>query len=187
MPTPAQNSIFAAVALVAALGAGGVAVLTNLGSSACVPTTYTVDYTDNAFKVAGTTATKTLTTLANARQKLCMLNRDPQVAFTDVPLGIDGGPGSGTISAVTCSLGSATTSPDNSAIYAPALSVMQTTESYSSGGLWSGKDLATPDSNLSVVLTCKSTGGNFGSGSATTLTAGKIWITVGKMALPAGS
>ena len=141
----------------------------------CMPRTYTVSYTDAAFIVAGTTATKTLFSLTSSRVKLCGASMDPQIAFADAAL-----------SAVSCSLGSATTSPDNSAMYLPALNVMQTTESVSYGGLRGGKDLSVPDSSLAVVLTCKATGANFGSGSATALTAGKLWITVYTSTLPPG-
>jgi hypothetical protein len=155
-------------------------VLTWNGSSwtpenaGCVPTTYTVTYTDSAFHGASTTATETLFSLDSSRQKLCGAVNDPQVAFA----------GSG-ISAMTCSLGSPTSG--NSAIYLPALNMAQTTESVSQGGVFSGRDLSTPDSNLAVVLTCLATGGNFGTGGATNLTAGKAWITVYTTTLPAGN
>ena len=127
-----------------------------------------------AFQVAGLTATKTLFSLASTRVKLCGATMDPQTAFVDASL-----------SAMTCSLGSATSG--NSAIYLPSLNVMQTTVSTSLGGLFGGKDLATPDTNLAVVLTCTATGANFGTGAATNLTAGKIWITVFTTTLPPGS
>ena len=140
----------------------------------CVPTTYTATYTDSAFHVASTTATKTLFSLASSREKLCGAVIDPQVAFA----------GSG-ISGMTCSLGSATSG--NSAVYLPSLNMAQTTESVSQGGLFSGRDLAVPDSNLAVVLTCLATGGNFGTGGATHLTTGKAWITVYTTTLPAGN
>jgi hypothetical protein len=140
----------------------------------CVPTTYTVAYTDSAFQSSGTTATETLLSLTSSRQKLCGAVNDPQVAFA----------GSG-ISTITCSLGSATSG--NSGMYLPSLNMMQTPESVSQGGLFSGRDLATPDSNLAVVLTCTATGGNFGTAGATSLTAGKAWITVYTTTLPAGN
>ena len=140
----------------------------------CTSRTYTVSYTDNAFKVASMTATKTLFSLTSNRVKLCGASMDPRTAFADASL-----------SGVVCSLGSATSG--NSAIYLPALNVMQTTRAASQVGLFGGKDLATPDTNLAVVLTCTATGANFGSGSATALTAGKLWITVSTSTLPPGS
>jgi hypothetical protein len=140
----------------------------------CVPTTYTVTYTDSAFQGASTTATETLFSLASSRQKLCGAVNDPQVAFA----------GSG-ISAMTCSLGSATSG--NSGTYLPSLNMRQTSGSTSQGGLFSGRDLATPDSSLAVVLTCAATGANFGNGSTTNLSAGKAWITVYTTTLSAGN
>lgn len=137
------------------------------------PPPYTVLYTDAAFRAASTTASITLTSLLSSRQKLCGLVMDPQTSFA----------GTG-VSTMTCTIGSAT--GGNSAIYAPALSVMQNTESYSVGGLFSGRDLATPDADLDVVLTCTANT-NFGNGAATVLTAGKLWINVCKTNLPAGT
>lgn len=150
----------------------------------CIPATYTVQYSDAAFQVAGLKATETLLSLV-ARQKLCSATLDPQTAFAATAN--DAGT---SITGVTCSLGTATRNDagvDNEAVYLPALNVMQTTESVSQGGVFSGRDLATPDSNLAVVVTCTATGGNFGTGSATKLSAGKLWITVGTVTLPAGS
>ncbi len=143
-------------------------------STLCVPTTYTVSYTDNAFKAASTAATETLFSLASSRQKLCGATLDPQTAFA-----------SGSISAMTCALGSAT--GGNSSIYLSSLNMMQTTGSNSQGGLFSGRDLLSPDSSLAVVLTCTATGANFGNGSATNLSAGKAWVTVYTTTLPAGN
>ncbi len=150
----------------------------------CIPATYTVQYSDSAFQAASTLATETLLTLAS-RQKLCSATLDPQTAFAATAN--DAGT---SITGVTCSLGTATRNDagvNNSAVYLPALNVEQTTESVSQGGVFSGRDLVTPDSNLAVVVTCTATGGNFGTGSATKLSAGKLWITVGTVTLPAGS
>ena len=143
----------------------------------CTPHTYTFSYTDNALKVASMTATKTLLTFTSARVKLCGASMDPQTSFAWTST--DGG-----TPTMTCSLGTPTSG--NAAIYLPALNVMQTTESVSLGGLFNGKDLATPDSSLTVRLTCTSTGSNFGTGSATYLTAGKVWVTIYTSTLPAG-
>jgi|GEM_PF-5167918 fermentation-respiration switch protein FrsA (DUF1100 family) len=150
----------------------------------CVPATYTVQYTDTAFQGASLAVSETLFSLAS-RQKLCSATMDPQVAFAATSN--DAGT---SITAVSCSLGTATVNDagvNNSAVYLPALNVEQTTESVSQGGVFNGRDLATPDSNLNVVLRCTATGGNFGTGSATKLSAGKLWITVGTITLPAGS
>ena len=89
-----------------------------------------------------------------------------------------------TSSTVSCALGSAT--PGNSAIYLPYLNLSQTAETTSQGGLFSGRDLATPDSSQILRLTCTDVGGNFGTGAATNLTAGKVWITICPIALPVG-
>jgi hypothetical protein len=143
----------------------------------CVPKTYTVVYTDNAFKAAATTATKTLVTLPSARVKLCGASEDPRTAYawTSTDAGTP---------TMACSLGTATSG--NAAVYVPALDVMQTTESASYSGLRNGRDLSTPDTNLAVVLTCTAVGSNFGTGAATYLTAGKLWVTVYTTALPPG-
>ena len=130
----------------------------------CLATTYTISYTDAIFKGSSPTATKTLFTLGTG-QKLCGATNQPKIAFADASL-----------SAMTCSLGTATSG--NSAVYLQSLNMMQTAESVSQGGIFSGTDLATPDSNLTVMLTCLATGGSFGTGPSTNLTAGKAWITV---------
>jgi len=85
---------------------------------------------------------------------------------------------------MTCSLGSAT--PGNTAIYVPALSVLQDARSISAAGIVNGRDLDTPDADLSLVLTCQATGTTFGTGSATKLLAGKLWVTIYKATLPPG-
>ena len=61
---------------------------------------------------------------------------------------------------------------------------MQTTGSTSMGGVYSGRDLATPDASLNVVLHCTATGANFGNGSATVLTQGNVAVTVYTVTLP---
>jgi hypothetical protein len=60
----------------------------------CVPTTYTVSYTDNAFETASTAASETLFSLSSSRQKLCGAVLDPQIAFA-----------SGSVSTVTVAAG----------------------------------------------------------------------------------
>jgi len=140
----------------------------------CVPRKpITITYADNAFKVASTVATKTLFTLASPRVKLCMAVMDPQTTFVGT-----------SITGVSCSIGSDT--GGNSAIYLPALNVTQTDESASQGGIFNGRDMAPPDSSLVVRITCTATGGNFGSGSATNLTSGKLWLNIGTIELSAG-
>jgi len=87
---------------------------------------------------------------------------------------------------MSCSLGTATSG--NSAIYLPALNMAQTMRSVSmpQGSLFSGRDLATPDSSLVVRLTCTMSGRNFATGSVPNLIVGKVWVTVGTATLPTG-
>jgi len=165
----------------------------------CTPRTYTFSYTDNALKVASATATKTLLTLPAASVKLCLASMRVQTAFTGstIVTGTVTTTSTGTATATStaaygtgqpkCTLGSGTSV--NSAIYLGSptpLSMAQTSQTQSQGGVFSGSDLTTPDGNLAVVLTCTTGGGNWGTGSATDLTAGKLWITLGTMTLPAG-
>jgi hypothetical protein len=138
-----------------------------------VPQTFTVDYTDNIFKAASTAATKTLLTLAAGQLLLGVIIR-PQTAFAGTA-----------ISACTGSIGSAT--GGNSDIYVSALDLMQTAGTAAQGGLFSGASMASPDSDLNVVITFAATGANFGNGSATVLTTGKVWITVITVTLPVGT
>lgn len=149
------------------------ATVPSVGIFGAVPVTYTVDYTDAAFQVASTAASKTLVTL-NANEYLCGVSVRPQTAFA----------GTG-ISAATCSLGSAT--EGNEAIYTTSLDIMQTDGSRSAGGLFSAPALTVPDTNLAVVLHCTATGANFGDGGSTVLTAGKLWITLYVATLPDGT
>jgi hypothetical protein len=141
---------------------------------------FTIDYTDNMFKVASPTTTKTLTTLASLRVQVCKTVDEVRTGFTWA--GTDAG-----TPTIVCSLGSATTSPeDHSAMYSLALDWSQTARRVSIGGARNGKDVTTYDSNLAVVLTCKSNS-NFGTGSATYLTGGKAWINVSTETLKPGS
>jgi hypothetical protein len=144
----------------------------SVGVFGASPVTYTVPYTDNAFKVAATATSKTLVTL-NARQRLCGVAIDPQTAFA----------GTG-VSAVSCSLGSATAG--NEAIYLTALDAMQTDGGRASGGLYLAKDLAVPDTNREVVIHFTANT-NFGDGDATVLTDGKVWVTLYTATLPDGT
>jgi hypothetical protein len=134
--------------------------------------TYTVDYTDAAFLVASTAASKTLVTLASSAVKLLGVSIRPQTAFAGTA-----------ITAITGSLGSAT--GGNEEIFLSVTDLMQTTSSGSQGGLVSAQDLG--DSNLAVVLHATATGANFGNGAVTNLTAGKLWVTVLTYTLSAGS
>jgi hypothetical protein len=157
-----------------ALGTASVTGVTGTGAVVLVEaTTYTLTYTDADFIVASTVASKKLFTLT-ARQKLLGAIIDPQVAFAGTA-----------ISAATCSVGSATSGSEE--IYVPALGIMQIAATASEGGLFSGRDLASPDADLDVVATFTATGANFGNGAATVLTAGKVWITVYAVTLPAGT
>ena len=68
----------------------------------CLATTYTVSFTDAAFKVSSTTVTETLLNLApstptSSGQKLCGATNVPKIVFAD-----------GGLSAMTCSVGTAT-------------------------------------------------------------------------------
>jgi hypothetical protein len=164
------RSIAGAIAIAGAIGAGG-ATLATLSTDA--PTTYTVSYTDNMFKAASTAASKSLLTLG-ARQKVSVAVEAPRTSFAGTA-----------ISAVTCSLGTATAGSE--AVYVPALSVMQTTNTGTRAGALSGTDLTPVDTSLAVVLHCTATGASFGNGSATVLTAGKVWVTVSKVTLPDGT
>ena len=137
-----------------------------------VPQTFTVEYTDDIFKAASASATKTLLTLSAGQLLLGVVVR-PQVVFA----------GSG-ITVPTVSLGSATSG--NSDVYAPALDLTQLTGWQAQGGLFSGQALATPDSDLNVVATFAATE-SWGNGSATNLTAGKVWITVITVTVPGGT
>jgi hypothetical protein len=96
--------------------------------------------------------------------------------------GAAGGTGSGVT--MSCSLGSAT--PGNTEIYVPHLSMLQDARSISAAGIVNGRDLDTPDYDLSLVLTCQATGATFGTGTATRLLAGKLWVTIYKATLPPG-
>jgi len=137
--------------------------------------TITVDYSNAAFVVAGTTATITLKTLASNRQKLAGIVVDPRTAFAGTA-----------VSTMTCSVGSATSGNEDIYTGGTSLSVMQATESYSTGGMFSGRDLASPDASLAVVLSCTANT-NFGNGAATVLTAGKLWVTLFTTSLADGS
>ena len=147
--------------------------LANQGAYGPVSHNYPVAYTASDFKVAAMTTSKTVYTMT-AAQKLLGLCVRVSTAFA----------GTG-ISAMTCSVGSATAGSE--AIYAPSLSVMQTTRTNCVGGLFSGTDLAVPDSNLDIVLYCTATGANFGDGSATVLTQGALAVTPIMVTLPAVS
>lgn len=138
--------------------------------------TYTVDFADAIFKEATTAVSKTLLTLdvEGKLRRLCVRSRTPFVGVG--------------INAISCSLGSAT--PGNEALYLGPLDVMQTERTRTTGGLYSGRDVVlpdVPDGNLDVVLYFIATGAAFGNGVATVLTAGKIWVTVYSLKLPAGT
>jgi hypothetical protein len=147
---------------------------------ACVPKpAFTVSYNDPMFRVANITATKTLFTLASTRQMLCTPGTmDPKIGFTWASN--DAG---AAITKINCSLGSA----NNPAIYLLPLDVTQTAQGYTSSGAFNTHYMA-GDSSLAVVLYCTTTGGgNLGTGSSTNLTAGKLWINVSTLTLPAGA
>lgn len=148
--------------------------LINVPGSATGAETLTIDFSDPIFKTAATSVTKTIQSFTSSRTRLVGATVSPQVEFA----------GTG-ITALTCSLGSSTSG--NADIYTRAVSAMQVTKDESVGGLFNGRDLVTPDSSLDVVATFSCTGANFGNGSATNLTSGKIWITLVFITLPSGS
>ncbi len=173
------------------------------GGNGCTATPFTVSYSDSMFQVASATATKTLGTLTSVRQLLCdPTTMDPQVAFTGSTIT------TGTMTATTTTTGTATAtstatatgtsafgagyptcslgSANNPTLYLPALYVGQTAQGVLTGGIFNSHYTAS-DSSLAVVLYCNTGGGNWGTGAATNLTAGKLWITVGTITLPAGS
>ena len=167
----------------------------------CVTTPYTVAYSDTAFHAASATTAETLLTLA-ANQRLCGFTYRVQTAFagSTITTGTVTTTGTATATATTtsayvtgypsCSLGTIMQTDagvDHTASYAELFSVAQTASTYSIGGLIAGTDLTPPDTNLNVILTCKTNGGLFGTGSVTNLTAGKVWLTIGVETLPAGS
>jgi hypothetical protein len=135
--------------------------------------TFTIDYTDAIFKTGALSVTKTLFTLT-AKQKLWLRSSRPQVAFA----------GTG-ITDVDVEIGTATSG--NEGAYLPGVSLIQTAQHDSRGDIVSCHDLAIADTDLDVVATFTATGANFGNGSATVLTAGKVWITISTVTLPDGS
>jgi hypothetical protein len=166
------KSLLGAATLAGILGATG-GQLFNLGNYGPVVHNYSLPSTDDAFKVASTAASKTVFTLATD-QKLMGLCLTPRTAFA----------GTG-ISAISCSVGTAT--GGNEAIYVPLLDVMQTTGTKCVGGLYSGSDLATPDTNKAVVVYCTATGASFGNGAATVLTQGAVSVSIITVQLPAAA
>ena len=136
----------------------------------CVPTTYTLAYTDSIFTAAASTVTKTLLTLTGTTQVLC----DPAETTGTLYAGTG-------VTAMNCSVGTATAG--NAAAYMPAINVFATSPSYTASASMRPGDLAVPDSSLAVVVSCTANT-NFGSGTVTVLTAGSIKITLGVKTLP---
>jgi len=154
---------------------GGVSTkLLNLGTYAEQATVTSIPFTDSMFNVSSTSASKTLFSLSSTHDKLRGATAEVQLRFAGTGIG-----------AMTCSLGS--DKSGNEAIYLPALNVFQTAATVSRGGPLSGRDLASPDSSLAVVLHCTSTGASFGNGTATNLTQGNLWITTYPSTPPAGT
>jgi len=144
----------------------------NAANAPTVQPPITIDLNDAIFEAASTSAKKTIYTLGS-QEKLLAVNVEAREAFA----------GSG-ISTATCSIGSAT--GGNADIYAPSLNVMQTAATRSEGGLFSGRDLVSPDSDLDVVVTFAANSA-FGTGAGTNLTAGKVWIRLMTINLQAGT
>lgn len=174
----ATRSIIGAAVLAGLVGAGAARVA-SLGSYGEDATTYTVDSSDAAFKVASSSTSKTLATLASSRVKVRGIEVDPRGVFE--LLGSDAGS-----PVVTCSIGTATAGHEG--VYLAALNVSQVDGGASAPLLRNGRDLVVPDSSLAIVLYCSAADGTpFGTGAVTNLGSGKIWITVLTSTLPDGT
>jgi hypothetical protein len=138
----------------------------NAGGSLGGWTKYSVPYTDDAFKVASTTATKVLFVMpANGVIEGLRIKTSVAVAGTS-------------ITAVSCSLGDGSTAD----AYAPNYDVFAAvgnTNQFLDGGVAS-----TTAAAQNITLTCTSEATNFGNGTVTALTAGNVDLHIRWSVLP---